>query len=145
MVFGGTCCCCVGDKLVVLLTILALLLFDGVLTGGWASLTSFEVVLVSIASELKFVDRVLSWTFCTRVELRGDEMTAAGAADIGDDVVLFSMLLVLLLLLISPFVVPIKFSVECRRFPGGSMLRLPFDGLCSMLFMVDDRDGPGGV
>lgn len=75
-------------------------------------MTSLGVVLVSIASVLKFVVRVLSWTFGIRMELRGDEMTAAGAAVVGEVVVLFSMLLVLLLLLISPFVFPIRFSVE---------------------------------
>lgn len=80
-----------------------------------------------------------------RIELRGDE--TAGVV-VGEAVVdcLFSMLFALLLLLISPFVVPITFSVECRRLPGaGSMFKLPFDGLCSMLFIVDDLDGPGGV
>lgn len=77
------------------------------------------------------------------MELRGD----AGPAVMGDDAVaLFSMLLVLLLLLISPLVVPMRFSVECRRLPGaGSMFRLPLEGLCSMLFIVDEREGPGGV
>jgi hypothetical protein len=72
----------------------------------------------------------------TRTEFRGDE--TAGA--------LFSMLEAELLLLISPLVVPIKFSVEWRRLPGVvSALRLPFEGLCSMLFMVDEREGPAGV
>lgn len=72
------------------------------------------MLLVSIASELKFVVRVL--TFCARMELRGDE--TVGAAVVGDAaVILFSMLWVLLLLLISPLVVPIKFSVEWRRLP----------------------------
>lgn len=102
--------------------------------------------LVSIASELKFVVRVFSWTFCTKMELRGDDTAVAGTAAVGDDAVLFSMLFVLLLLLISPLVTPIRFSVECLRLPGaGSVLRLPLEGLCSMLFIVDDRDGPGGV
>lgn len=151
VVFGGTCCCCVGDKLVVLLTILALLLFvvgvvDVVTWGAaWLSLGSLTtpLELVSMASEPKFVVRVLSWTFCASMELRGDE-TAVVA--VGDDAVLFSMLLLLLLLLISPLVTPIRFSVECRRLPGaGSVLRLPLDGLCSMLVIVDERDGPGGV
>jgi hypothetical protein len=58
----------------------------------------------------------------TRTEFLGDEIAGA----------LFSMLDAELLLLISPFVVPIKFSVECRRLPGAaSTLRLPFEGLCS--------------
>lgn len=103
VVLGGTCCCCVGDKLVVLLTVLALLLLVvvvviAVVTGG--SLVS----LVSMASVLKLAAR----EFGISTELRGDEMTA------GDVVVLFSMLLVLLLLLISPLplVVPMRFSVE---------------------------------
>jgi hypothetical protein len=101
---------------------------------------------VSIASELKFVVRVFSWTFCTRMEFRGDDTADLGTAAVGDDAVLFSMLFVLLLLLISPLVSPIRFSVECLRLPGaGSVLRLPFEGLCSMLFIVDERDGPGGV
>lgn len=125
VVLGGTCCCCVGDKLVVFLTMLALLLFVVVAGGCGSSGVSF--VLVSIASAARLG---------TRIELRGEDIAGA----------LFSMLFALLLLLISPFVVPIKFSVECLRLPGAvSVLRLPFEGLCSMLFIVDDRDGPGGV
>lgn len=142
VVFGGTCCCCVGDKLVDLLTILALLLFVVAVVAGVVSITSLEFGLVSIASELMLAVRVFC---CTRMELRGDEIAVEVA--VGDAADLFSMLFVLLLLLISPLVVPIRFSVEWRRFPGtGSMLfKLPLEGLCSMLFIVDDRDGPGGV
>lgn len=65
VVLGGTCCCCVGDKLVVLFTILAVAV-DGVVVtddvvscGCWGSLAS-GVVVVSTASELKFVVRVFS-------------------------------------------------------------------------------------
>lgn len=120
--------------MVVLLTVLALPLFVVGAATGCTSVGS--PVLVSTASELKFVVRVLSVEFCT----------VMAAAEVGDVAVLFSMLFVLLLLLISPLVLPMRFSVECRRLPGaGSMLRLPLDGLCSMLVMVEERDGPGGV
>lgn len=57
---------------------------------------------------------------------------------------LSAMLLALLLVVISdPFCSEMRFSLD--KFRCSDSLRLPFDGLCSMLLRVDERDGPGGV
>lgn len=87
----------------------------------------FSSLLASTASELRLFVRTCICVFL---------------GDVG--FLLSVMLLELLLVVISdPFCSEMRFSLDAFRFSGSLML--PLDGLCSILFIVDDLDGPGGV